>query len=139
MPGRQGLLEGLLPALHGQQPLFEGKAAAKAAKAPVGADHAVTGDDDSHRIGCHGRAHRPGSARTADGLGDLLVAARLAAGDGPGGLPHGQLEGRAPKVQYNIVKRDGVAAGIRLQTAGQIGEEGGSSVGSSLANCATRS
>src|SRR5437868_1216275 len=63
-----------------------------AAERAVAADHTMAGHDQREAVrgaGARDRAHRAG---TADGLGDVRIAARLAARDAHQLLPHAPLE-----------------------------------------------
>src|SRR6202158_5364789 len=68
----------------------------------VAADHAVTRDSNSERIGGAALRYGAGRLRRTDAAGGVAVARGLACGDGPQCLPDASLEGGAPDIQREI-------------------------------------
>src|ERR1700682_2909846 len=73
----------------------------------VAADHAVTRDSHSERIGGAGLRYGASRLRRADAAGDVAVARGLSCGDGPQCLPDALLEGCAPHIQRQIQSQSG--------------------------------
>src|ERR1700694_5994012 len=73
----------------------------------VAADHAMTRDIYSHRIGGAGLRDGAGRLRRANAAGDVAVARGLSCGDGPQCLPDASLEGCAPHIQRQIQSQSG--------------------------------
>src|SRR6185369_2743972 len=69
------------------------------AQAAVGANGAVAGHGKRHRVGAAGAADRTHCRRRADGAGDLLIRAGLAARNAPQLVPHSALEYRAADIE----------------------------------------
>ena len=86
-----------------EQPFFAGKAAAVAGQRAVGADDAVTRDDDTDGIGAIGEAYGANRGRTADSRGELGVGDCAAAGNGAQSRPHFFLKRCAEGVDGEIV------------------------------------
>jgi len=80
-------------AFHTEQPALDVGAERVAAKFSPAVDDAMAGDYYKHRILVKCVAH--GAARMPDGIGDLLVRARLAVGNLADLLPYERLESRA--------------------------------------------
>ncbi len=101
-----------------QQPLLglETAGAAVAMKLAVGADDAVTGDDERHGIGGIGAANGARRVGMADLRRDLRVGAGLTVGDGEDNLQRGALEvgGEDGPVDLHI-KRAALAFDILLE------------------------
>src|ERR1700687_876396 len=74
---------------------------------PIAADHAVTRDSYSQRIGGAGLRYGAGRLRRADAAGDVAVARGLSCGGRPQCLPDASLEGCAPKLQRQIQSQSG--------------------------------
>jgi len=83
-------------ALEVEEPALALRAAGIAAQPPVGAEHAVTRNDDEHRVGPEGLSGVAPALRTVEGGRDVGVVDRLAVGqirDGPEHAVVSELEG----------------------------------------------
>src|SRR5689334_14497718 len=85
-----------------EQRALERQSAAIAREAAVGADHAMTRNDQRDRVRAVRRTHAARGRRLADRARDLAVAARLAVRNREQRLPHGLLELRAVRRELEV-------------------------------------
>lgn len=111
----------------------------------VGAQHAVTGDEDRPGVGPQGGADGAGGARFSNLAGELAIGETLAARDGGGGFEDGLLEGGeggpvkavAPEGPGDgVITADVVADGVGVigaEKADEFGKPGGDDFGVEIA------
>lgn len=68
----------------------------------VGADDAVTGNDNRQWVAMIGATHGAGDTRPSQGVGQTPVGRRFAVGHLQQRLPHGQLERGASRYQWQV-------------------------------------
>ena len=120
--GRAGQPGGEDAALRLEQPELAPQAAAVAAQAAAGRDHAVTRDDDGDAVGAVGAADGAGRAGHAELARELGVGARLPVGDTQQRLPHSLLE-RAAGVGQRQVERLPAPGEVLVQLGAQAVEQ----------------
>jgi hypothetical protein len=97
--------------------LFDMDSGGEAAKLAPGGDHAMTGDEERHRIAPAGLPHRPSRPGPSHPGGDFPVGGYLTGGDLPKASPDLELKGSSLEVHRMI---EGA------QLAGEVSLESGS-------------
>ena len=98
--------------LQAEQIFFAGQSAAIPAHLPVGANHAMAGNDDGNWIVVIGAANGAAGLWLSNGDGNVLIAGRAAVRNGAQGLPDRQLKGGPEQLQ---------GEGEPTQMAGKVG------------------
>jgi hypothetical protein len=98
-----------------EQPSLARKAAAEAGQGAVGADPAMTGDDEGGGFRAIGCADGTARSLTPELRGELAVADRRAGGNGAQGAPDFALERCAGRCGRNVVQRVQVPFQVRCE------------------------